>query len=105
MSKRLKPQRQPEGHTQLPWVPQPYEWLGRPNKKVEPDETLLAAIIYILVSGYAWRALPPCFGISKSTAHRMFLIWSRADVCGRLHEEILHRLDDAGMNGTWARGQ
>ncbi|MFJ8589604.1 hypothetical protein ACIRD2_33950 [Streptomyces sp. NPDC093595] len=31
----------------------------------------------------------------KSTAHRRFLIWSRAGVWGRLHEEILHRLDDA----------
>ncbi|MGW0365910.1 transposase, partial [Streptomyces sp. NPDC002990] len=62
-----------------------------------PDETLFAAIIYVLVSGCAWRALPPCFGISKSTAHRRFLIWSRAGVWGRLHEEILHRLDDAGL--------
>ncbi|GHE70017.1 hypothetical protein GCM10017771_93920 [Streptomyces capitiformicae] len=26
-----------------------------------PDETLFAAIIYVLVSGCAWRALPPCF--------------------------------------------
>jgi transposase len=32
-----------------------------------PDETLFAAIIYVLVSGCAWRQLPPCFGISKST--------------------------------------
>ncbi|MFE6958818.1 IS5 family transposase [Streptomyces sp. NPDC057696] len=56
-----------------------------------------AVIIYVLVSGCAWRALPPCFGISKSTAHRRFLIWSRAGVWGRLHEEILHRLDDAGL--------
>ncbi len=47
--------------------------------------------------GCAWRALPPCFGISKSTAHRRFLIWSRAGVWGRLHEEILHRMDDAGL--------
>ncbi|MFJ2277198.1 IS5 family transposase [Streptomyces sp. NPDC087866] len=62
-----------------------------------PDETLFAAIIYVLVSGCAWRALPPCFGISKSTAHRRFLIWSRAGVWGRLHEEILHRLADAGL--------
>ncbi|MFF1373640.1 IS5 family transposase [Streptomyces virginiae] len=62
-----------------------------------PDETLFAAIIYVLVSGCAWRSLPPCFGISKSTAHRRFLIWSRAGVWGRLHEEILHRLDDAGL--------
>lgn len=62
-----------------------------------PDETLFAAIIYALVSGCAWRALPPCFGISKSTAHRRFLIWSRAGVWGRLHEAVLHQLDDAGL--------
>ena len=62
-----------------------------------PDETLFAAIIYVLVSGCAWRALPPCFGISKSTAHRRFLIWSRADVWGRLHEKILHLLVDADL--------
>lgn len=62
-----------------------------------PDETLFAAIVYALVRSCAWRDLPPCFGISKSTAHRRFLIWSRAGVWGRLHDEILHRLDDAGM--------
>jgi transposase len=62
-----------------------------------PDETLFAAITYVLVSGCAWRALPPCFGISKSTAHRRFLIWSRAVVWGRLHEVVLHQLDDAGL--------
>jgi transposase len=57
-----------------------------------PDETLFAAIIYVLVSGCAWRALPPCFGISKSTAHRRFLIWSRAGVWGRLHRAVLDKL-------------
>ncbi|MFD5548791.1 IS5/IS1182 family transposase [Streptomyces sp. CB02120-2] len=62
-----------------------------------PDETLFAAIIYVLVSGCAWRALPPCFGISKSTAHRRFLIWARAGVWGRLNGEILHRLNDADL--------
>lgn len=45
-----------------------------------PDKTLFTAIIYVLVIGCAWRQLPPCFGISKSTAHRRFLIWSRAGV-------------------------
>jgi transposase len=58
---------------------------------------LSAAIIYVLVSGCAWRALPPCFGVSKFITHRRFLIWSRAGVWGRLHEALLHRLDDAGL--------
>ncbi|MFE6946649.1 IS5 family transposase [Streptomyces chartreusis] len=77
-----------------------------PPSKVRPqgggtqdmtDQTLFAAIIYVLVSGCAWRALPPCFGVSKSTAHRRFLIWSRAGVWGRLHEAVLHRLEDVGL--------
>ncbi|MFI1259300.1 IS5 family transposase [Streptomyces netropsis] len=62
-----------------------------------PDETVSAAMVYVLVSGCSWRALPPCFGILKSTAHRWFLIWSRAGVWGGLHEAVLHRLDDAGL--------
>jgi len=62
-----------------------------------PDETVFAAIVYVLVSGCAWRALPPCFGISKSTAHRRFTIWSGAGVWGRLHEAIVDRLDDAAL--------
>ena len=60
-----------------------------------PDGTLFAAIVYVLVSGCAWRVRPPCFGMSKSTAHRRLLIWSRAGVRGRLHEAVLHRLDTA----------
>ncbi|WP_093769543.1 IS5 family transposase [Streptomyces sp. F-7] len=62
-----------------------------------PDEKVFAVIIYVLVSGCAWRSLPPCLGISKSTIHRRFLIWSRAGVWGRLHEAVLHRMDDAGL--------
>ncbi|MFE4925414.1 IS5 family transposase [Streptomyces sp. NPDC056661] len=67
------------------------------GKQNTPDETLFAAIIYVLVSGCAWRAFPPCFGVSKSTVHRRFMIWSRAVVWGRLHEAVVHRLDDAGL--------
>jgi hypothetical protein len=34
--------------------------------RTSPDETLFAAIIYVLVSGCSWRQLPPCFGISPA---------------------------------------
>ncbi|MFF3363733.1 IS5 family transposase [Streptomyces misionensis] len=61
------------------------------------DEAVFAAIIYVLVSGCAWRALPPCFGASKSTVHRRFLIWSRAGVWGRLHQKVLELLDSQGL--------
>lgn len=62
-----------------------------------PDEAVFAAIVYVLVSGCAWRALPPCFGISKSTAHRRFLIWSRAGVWAKLHQAVLDKLAAADL--------
>uniref|UniRef100_UPI0009EB0BF5 transposase n=1 Tax=Nonomuraea pusilla TaxID=46177 RepID=UPI0009EB0BF5 len=62
-----------------------------------PDEVVFAAIVYVLVSGCAWRALPPCFGISKSTAHRRFLIWSRAGVWAKLHQVVLDKLAAADL--------
>ncbi len=68
-----------------------------PSSAPGRDETWFAAIIYVLVSGCAWRAPPPCFGIAKSTAHHRFLIWSRAGVWGRPHEAVPHRLDDASL--------
>ncbi len=74
-----------------------------------PDETLFAAIIYVLVSGCAWRALPPCFGISKSTAHGRFVIWSRAGVWHgwnykprKLHADKAHDQPDLRR---WPRGK
>lgn len=67
--------------------------MGRGTQNA-PDETVF---VHVLVSGCARRSLPPCFGVSKSTVHRRFLIWSRAGVWGRLHEAVLHRLDDVGL--------
>ncbi|MBT2511535.1 transposase [Streptomyces sp. ISL-98] len=61
------------------------------------DEAVFAAIIYVLVSGCAWRALPPCFGASKSTVHRRFVVWSRAGVWGRLHQKVLQLLDEQDL--------
>ncbi len=61
-----------------------------------PDEAVFAAIVYVLASGCAWRTLPPCFGISKPTAHRRFLIWSQTGVWGRLHQ-ALDKLADKGL--------
>lgn len=75
------------------------------------DETLFAAILYVLVSGCAWRSLPPCFGVSKSTVHRRFLMWTKADVWRRLHVALLGRREEKDLiefsrrilNSAWAR--
>ncbi|MFH8470831.1 IS5 family transposase [Streptomyces sp. NPDC017991] len=89
----------PDGLWQLarPLIPKDRVRPQGGGTRTTPDETRFAAIIYVLVSGCAWRARPPCFGISKSTAHRRFMIWSRAGVRGRLHEAVLQQLDNAGL--------
>ncbi|MFE9697472.1 transposase [Streptomyces sp. NPDC006270] len=51
--------------------------------KNTPDKTLFAANIYALVSGRAWRALPPASGYRSRRPTAGFLIWSRAGVWGR----------------------
>ncbi|WP_143590734.1 transposase [Thermoactinospora rubra] len=62
-----------------------------------PDEAGFAAIVYVLVSGCAWRALPPCLGIATSTVHRRFLIWSRAGVWAKSHQAVLDNLAAADL--------
>lgn len=57
------------------------------------DEAVFAAIIYVLVSGCAWRALRRASGAPKSTVRRRFGIWSPAGVWGRLHQTVLQLLD------------
>ncbi|MFM9588617.1 transposase [Streptomyces scabiei] len=61
------------------------------------DETLFAAILYVLVSDCAWRSLPPCFGVSKSTAHRRFLMWTKANVWRQLHGALLGRCEGENL--------
>ncbi|OQD57857.1 hypothetical protein BM536_000100 [Streptomyces phaeoluteigriseus] len=51
----------------------------------------------MLVSGCAWRALPPCLGASKSTVYRRFAIWSRADVMGAAASEDAPAPGRAGL--------
>jgi len=50
------------------------------------DEAMFAAIVYVLVSGVAWRSLPKTFGVSWQTAHRRFTQWSEAGLWKRLSE-------------------
>ncbi|MGZ3097372.1 IS5 family transposase [Streptomyces sp. H72] len=61
------------------------------------DKAVFAAIIYVLVSGCAWRALPPLLRCVESTVHRRFVLWSRAGVWGRLHQKILQLLDEQSL--------
>lgn len=66
------------------------------------DRQVLAAIVFVATTGCTWRQLPPIFGPSGPTAHRLFTEWSRARVWGKLHRSAL---DELGARGAldWSR--
>ena len=66
---------------------------GRP--RVE-DRTCFGAIMFVLVTGIAWRHLPRELGVSPATAHRRLQEWEAAGVFARLHAVLLERLNAAG---------
>jgi transposase len=66
------------------------------------DRAVFTAIVFVLTTGCAWRHLPPCFGVSKATAHRRFVEWTGAGLWRRLHRAVLDRLGAAG-EVDWTR--
>lgn len=66
---------------------------GRPRVD---DRVAFGAIVFVLVTGIAWRHLPRELGCSRATAHRRLQQWQRAEVSSRLHRELLRRLNAAG---------
>ena len=66
---------------------------GRPRVD---DRVCFNAIMFVLVTGIAWRHLPQEMGCSPATAHRRLAAWQRAGVWERLHEELLRALNTAG---------
>ena len=60
------------------------------------DRSVLATIIFVAISGCAWRQLPPVFGVSWQTVHRRFTDWSTARVWAKLHRVLLARLGRSG---------
>src|SRR3954453_3325576 len=66
---------------------------GRPRVA---DRTAFGAILFVLFTGTAWKQIPRELGCSGSTAHERFTAWTRAGGLGRLHAELLRRLNAAG---------
>lgn len=66
---------------------------GRPRVD---DRVAFGAIVFVLVTGIAWRHLPSELGCSPATAHRRLQQWQRDGVFARLHRELLRRLNAAG---------
>ena len=67
---------------------------GRPRV---PDRVAFNAIVFVLVTGIAWRHLPREFGCSGVTAWRRLRDWQRAGVWKRAHALLLERLNAAGV--------
>jgi transposase len=73
---------------------------GRPRVD---DRVAFNAVVYVLVTGIAWRHLPPELGCSPATAHRRLQDWERQGIWQRLHRELVRRLDEAGRL-DWSAG-
>lgn len=73
---------------------------GRPRVD---DRCAFNAVMYVLVTGIAWRYLPRELGCSPATAHRRLQEWQRQGLFERLHRELLCRLN-AGGRIDWSSG-
>jgi transposase len=83
----------------LAWVGEARSRGGRPRVD---DRVAFGAIVFVLVTGIAWRHLPGELGCSSATAHRRLQEWQQAGVFTRLHCELLRRLNAAGRI-DWSR--
>lgn len=66
---------------------------GRPRVD---DRVAFGAIVFVLITGIAWRHLPSQLGCSPATPHRRLQQWQRAGVFARLHRELSLQLNRAG---------
>src|SRR3712207_1463893 len=66
------------------------------GRRPVPDRVAFNAIVFVLVSGIAWRHLPRELGCSGVTAWRRLRDWQRAVVWQRVHAALLERLNAAG---------
>jgi transposase len=66
------------------------------GRRPVPDRIAFNAIVFVLVTGIAWRHLPRELGCSGVTAWRRLRDWQAAGVWERLHQMLLERLNKAG---------
>ena len=66
------------------------------GRRPVPDRVAFNAIVFVLVTGIAWRHLPREMGCSGVTAWRRLRDWEAAGVWEQLHAELLKRLNAAG---------
>jgi transposase len=66
------------------------------GRRPVPDRVAFNAIVFVLVTGIAWRHLPRELGCSGVTAWRRLRDWQTAGVWQRVHGALLDRLNAAG---------
>ena len=94
-------------------LPAPPERRHRyPGRLRVSDRTALAAVLYVLRTGVAWRDVPAAVvGCSGVTAWRRLRDWTEAGVWPRLHTALLAELrradlldmDDCAIDGSHIR--
>lgn len=92
--------------------PHPERRHRHPGRLRVSDRVALAAIVYVLRKGVAWRDVPaPVVGCSGVTAWRRLRDWTEAGVWPRLHATLLGELrkegllemDDCAVDGSHVR--
>ncbi len=68
----------------------------RQGQRPVPDRVAFNAIVFVLVTGIAWRHLPREMGCSGVTAWRRLRDWQAAGVWERLHATLVERLNAQG---------
>src|SRR3954447_17748049 len=71
----------------------PAQTTGRPRVA---DRVAFNAIVFVLVTGVAWRFVPRELGCSGVTAWRRLRDWQQAGVWERLHQALVEKLNAAG---------
>src|SRR3954469_3015547 len=71
----------------------PVQTTGRPRV---PDRVAFNTIVFVLVTGIAWRFVPRELGCSGVTAWRRLRDWQAAGVWERPHAAPLDKLNAAG---------
>lgn len=95
-----------------PLVPDELRAIGEPllpphpprphgGRKPVDDRACFACILFVLKTGIAWEDLPQEMGCgSGMTCWRRLVVWHKAGVFERLHEQLLARLRAAGLLDT-----
>jgi transposase len=74
-----------------------------PGRKRLDDRKALEGILFVLITGIPWRALPQELGLGSGvTCWRRLEEWSEAGVWERLHASLLERLRAADQI-DWSR--